>query len=306
MITITTLGTGSGKPTPERNVSCTAVFREGDLFLFDCGEGTQTQIARSSLRPGAIRMICITHFHGDHINGLPGLLGTLQLNQRTETLTLIGPEGLGRYLHNLRKMGVFGAQYPMEIIEVSQPGVVFDAGDFTITADKLKHGMTCWGYRLSEPDRSGRFDLEAAKALGVPPGPMFGMLQRGQSVTLEDGRQITPDQVLGPSRPGMSLAYCCDTQPCPGAARLAQGVDLLIHEGTYAPGEEKLAHGRGHSTMGDAARTALKAGAHRLLVTHISSKYVRTNGFEKDVRQIFPNADIARDLQVFELSRRET
>lgn len=301
MITVTTLGTGSGKPTPERNVSCTAVFREGELILFDCGEGTQIQLARSTLRPGAIAVICITHFHGDHINGLPGLLGTLQLNQRTEPLVLIGPEGLGRYLQGLRRLGVLGVQYPLELIEVSKPGLVYEGKGYHISADRLRHRITCWGYRLTEPPRNGRFDLEAARALGIPPGPLYGQLQRGLAVELPDGRHISPEEVVGPQRPGLSLAYCCDTQPCDGVLRLAQGADLLIHEGTYAPGEEELAHARGHSTMLDAAQAAVESQARQLLVTHISSKYVRTSGFLKEVKAVFPHTWIASDLNSFEV-----
>ncbi len=302
MITITTLGTGSGKPTPERNVSCTTVFREGELILFDCGEGTQVQLTRARLRPGAIKIICITHFHGDHINGLPGLLGTLQLNQRTEPLYLIGPEGLERYVRTLARLGVVGMRYPLKFIEVTRPGEVYRCQDFSITADRLKHRITCWGYRLTEPDRPGRFDVEAAKAAGVPPGPLFGRLQRGETLTLDDGTVVTPDQVMGKARPGLSLAYCCDTQPCEGVQRLAQGVDVLMHEGTYAPDEGRMAHQRGHSTMADAARAALKAGASRLIITHVSPKYTRTDGFERAVREIFPHTRIARDLDVFEMA----
>ena len=302
MITVTTLGTGSGKPTPERSVSCTTVFREGELILFDCGEGTQVQLTRARLRPGSIGMICITHFHGDHINGLPGLLGTLQLNQRTEPLTLIGPEGIGRYIKSLSRLGVMGVGFELNITEVSKPGVVFDCGDYSIAADKLRHRVPCWGYRLSEPDRPGRFDVDAAKALGVPPGPLFGRLQRGESVTVGDDQVITPDQVMGEARKGLSLAYCCDTQPCDGVLRLAQGVDMLIHEGTYAPDEGRTAHQRGHSTMADAARAAQKAQVDQLVVTHISPKYTRTDGFEKSIRGIFERSRIARDLDTFEIA----
>ena len=139
MITVTTLGTGSAKPTPERNVSCTAVFREGELILFDCGEGTQVQVTRSSLRPGAIGLICITHFHGDHINGLPGLLGTLQLNQRTDPLTLIGPEGIERYIRSLSRLGVLGGGFKLNIIEVTRPGVVYQGQGYDLIADRLRH-----------------------------------------------------------------------------------------------------------------------------------------------------------------------
>ncbi len=303
MITVTTLGTASGKPTPERNVSCTAVFRDGEVILFDCGEGTQVQLTRSQLRAGAIGVICITHFHGDHINGLPGLLGTLQLNQRTAPLVLIGPVGIRRYLRTLGGLGVYGAHYPIDLVEVEAAGIVYEGPGYQIAADRLDHRVPCWGYRLSEPARPGRFDLAAAAALGVPPGPAYGELQRGNEVALEDGRVIQPEQVLGAARPGLSIAYCCDTRPCDGVIRLAAGADLLIHEGTYAPDDEKMAHQRGHSTMADAARAAVDAGARRLIVTHVSSKYVRTDVFERDVRKIFGATEIAKDFDVFELER---
>lgn len=302
MITVTTLGTGSAKPTPERNVSCTAVFRDGELILFDCGEGTQVQLTRSSLRPGAIGLICITHFHGDHINGLPGLLGTLQLNQRTDPLTLIGPEGIERYIRSLSRLGVLGVGFKLNIIEVTRPGVVYQGQGYDLIADRLRHRVPCWGYRLEEPDRPGRFDVEAARALGVPSGPLFGRLQRGEVLTLDNGVIIKPEQVMGESRAGLSLAYCCDTQPCDGVQRLAKDVDLLVHEGTYSPEETRLAHQRGHSSMSDAARAARDAGVERLIITHISPKYVRTNGFQKAVREIFANTTIARDLDVFEMA----
>ena len=304
MIRVVTLGTGSGKPTPERNVSSTAVFREGELILFDCGEGTQIQITKAGLRPGALSVICITHFHGDHINGLPGLLGTLQMNQREEPLTLIGPKGIANYVKTLSKLGVLGFGYKLNIIEVAEAGVVYDNGSFSIAADRLSHRVLCWGYRLAEPNRPGRFQVERAKALGVPPGPMFGQLQRGQSVVLDDGSAVEPEQVLGPARRGLALAYCCDTVPCDGAQRLAAGVDLLIHEGTYAPNESKIAHDRGHSTMLDAAKCAANAGVGRLIITHISPKYTphSVGQFAKNVRNTFANTAFATDLDSFELA----
>lgn len=301
MIGIHTLGTGSGKPTPERNVASTALFRNGALVLFDCGEGTQMQITRSNLRPGSIRIICISHFHGDHINGLPGLLGTLQMNQRTEPLLLVGPKGIKTYIQTLSRLGVIGLGYPLEIREITEPGILYEGEEITLAADRLKHRITSWGFRVTERDRPGRFDVARARALEVPEGPLFGRLQRGETVEGRDGRVVTPDMVLGPVRRGLAVAYCSDTQPCPGSIRLAAGADMLIHEGTYAPGEETIAHRRGHSTMADAARIAQQAGVGELVITHISQKYVRTNAFLKSVCKIFPATRIAEDLDTFDL-----
>ena len=179
--------------------------------------------------------------------------------------------------------------------------MIFEGPDYHIAADHLNHRITCWGYRLAEASRPGRFDIDAARKLGVPSGPLFGRLQRGECVVLDDGTQVNPDQVLGPGRSGRSIAYCCDTSPCDGAIRLSAGADMVIHEGTYAPHESKIAHQRGHSTMADAARLAKTAGARELVITHISPKYIRTDAFLPPVRKIFPHTKIARDLDTFKV-----
>lgn len=299
------LGTGSGKPTPSRGVSSVGLFREGELFLFDCGEGTQMQMAKSSLRPGGLKAIFISHFHGDHVNGLPGLIGSMVLGNREEALTVVGPIGLERWFTTLRKLNILWPSFPIRIIEIEKPGVVYKTEDYQVSTDHLKHRITCWGYRFEEFDRPGRFDLEKAKALGIPPGPLFGKLQHGQTITLEDGREIEPEDVLGAARPGLSVAYCCDTVPCKGAARLAENVDLLIHESTYPGGEEKLAKKRGHSTSADAARCAKNANAKKLALTHFSQKHPQKSIFTQTSRSIFKNLVAAHDLMEIELERRE-
>lgn len=299
------LGTGSGKPTPTRNVSSVALFRDGEMFMFDCGEGTQTQLARSSLRPGALSALLLTHFHGDHVNGLPGFLGTLTLNNREEGLPLIAPRGLRRWLKALRSVGILTPGFPLHIREVEQRGVVLRGDGWRVEARPLDHRIACWGYAFIEDERPGRFDVAAARALGVPPGPLFGKLQRGEIVTLEDGTQVRPDEVLGEARPGLKIAYCCDTVPCEGAVELARDADVLIHESTYLPGEERMAHRRGHSTAADAARCAREAGAHKLVLTHFSQKHMRTEEFVSGAREIFEDVVAAHDFFELEVARRE-
>ncbi len=299
------LGTGSGKPTPSRNVSSVGLFREGELFLFDCGEGTQTQMAKSSLRPGGLKAIFISHFHGDHVNGLPGLIGSLVLGNREEALTIVGPVGLKLWFTTLRKLHILWPSFHLNIIEIEESGVVYETEEYRVSTEHLNHRIKCWGYRFEEFDRPGRFDLEKAKALGIPAGPDFGRLQKGESITLANGNEVRPDDVLGLPRPGLSVAYCCDTIPCDGAANLARGVDLLIHESTYPGGEEKLAKKRGHSTSADAARCAKEAGAKKLVLTHLSQKHPNKSIFIQTSKSIFPNVIAAHDLMEIELERRE-
>jgi len=299
------LGTGSGKPTPSRNVSSVALFREGEMFMFDCGEGTQTQLAKSSLRPGTLEGIFLTHFHGDHVNGLPGLLGTLSLNQREDGLPIFAPTGLRSWFRTLRKVGILTPGFPIRYEEIDKPGTILEGDGWRLEAHPLDHRVDCWGYAFIEDARPGRFDLDAARELGVPPGPLFGKLQRGESVTLEDGTEITPAQVLGPARPGLKVAYCCDTVPCEGAIELARDADVLIHESTYPAGDERLAHKRGHSTSADAARCAKEANAKALILTHFSQKHLRLEDFLRGARKIFPKVYAAHDLFEFEVTRRE-
>ena len=306
-IQLTFLGTGSGKPMPRRNVSSMALFRDGELFLFDCGEATQIQLTRSDLRPGAIQAIFLTHFHGDHVNGLPGLLGSLALNRREEPLVVVGPRGLKKWLRCLHDLHILRTAFTVHVVEIHEPGqTVFSGDGYRVEAHPLNHRVETWGYAFLEDERPGRFDLDRARQLHIPPGPLFGRLQRGESITLDDGRAISPTDVLGPSRPGLKIAYCTDTIPCPEALRLAEDADVLIHDSTYPGGEEAHAQSRGHSTSADAARCALAARARRLILTHFSQKHLHLNDFLHTARAIFPSTEAARDLATFEVQRRES
>jgi len=272
---------------------------DGAMVLFDCGEGTQVQFARAKVKASRLEVACITHFHGDHINGLPGFLSTLALNQHEKPVWVAGPTGLRSYFKTLRQLGIFVPRYPLKVREIESEGEVFRGEQFRITAREVDHRIQTWAFRFEENDKPGRFDLEAAEELGVPAGPLFGKLQRGETVTLENGNTVRPDQVLGERRPGRKVAYITDTRPCDAALEMARGVDLLIHEGTYGPEFTRDAHKRGHSTVVDAAELAKEAGARELVITHVSPKHFDIAPLVRAARAVFPNTTIARDFDEF-------
>ena len=337
------LGTSSGKPTLKRNVSAVAIAREGEWLLMDCGEATQTQIARAGLNPNRLSAIFITHLHGDHFNGISGLLSTMGLDRRERGLALIGPPGINEYLSTLARLKILFVNYPLAVkeftatssgptaghlIEVegdtenlpphskSEEGriksftsspvaaipknnkltSVYETVDYVVQARPLDHRIFAIGYRIEERTRPGRFNLERARELGIPEGPLFGLLQSGQDVQLEDGRIIHPSDVLGPPRPGKSIAYCTDTRPCRAALELARDADLLIHEATYTKDLEEEARNYGHSTAAQAARIAREAGARRLLITHFSTRFPDPAPLFEEARAIFPDTLLAQDL----------
>ncbi len=314
------LGTSSGKPTPKRNVSGLAVVREGEWLLFDCGEATQTQIQRAGLSSNRLAAVFITHFHGDHFNGLSGLLSTMGLDRRVRGLTLTGPEGMRDYLDLLARLKILFVNYPLELQELRDPdesgnrhressfgdgpagmATVYETDDYKVYARPLDHRIFAVGYRVEETARPGRFNLERALELGVPKGPLFGRLQSGQDVQLEDGRTVLPSDVLGPERPGKVVAYCTDTRPCEAAVELARNADLLIHEATFTSDLAAEANDYGHSTAAEAAEIARKAGARRLLITHFSSRYQDVTPLLEEARAIFPDTTLAQDLMEIEL-----
>jgi ribonuclease Z len=302
------LGTSSGKPTLHRNVSATAVVAEGEWWLFDCGEGTQTQIARAGLSIHRLAGVFITHLHGDHFNGLAGLLSTMALDKRDRELVVAGPPGIREYLDVLRRLKILWTNYPLVLCEYGRQDFaeaaqiqVYDSDRFTIVTRPLHHRIFALGYRVQEKDRLGRFDLARAKELGIPSGPLYGKLQRGESVLLPDGRLIESCEVVGAPRPGNAVAYVLDTRPCENAVLLARDVDWLIHEATFTADLQDEAEHYGHSTAQQAARTALDASAQRLLITHFSSRYPDASLLLDEAREIFPATTMARDLMEIEV-----
>jgi ribonuclease Z len=302
------LGTSSGKPTLRRNVSALAVVGEGEWWLFDCGEGTQTQIARAGVSPQKLAGVFISHMHGDHFNGLAGLLSTMSLDQREKELTLVGPTGIDEYLTLLARLKVCHVNYPLRLREFDaqyfagrEQELVYESSRFTVTARPLDHRIFALGYRLEEKTKPGRFDLERAKSLGIPAGPLYSRLQSGQSITLDDGRVIHPSEVLGPPRPGKAVSYCLDTRPCANAVKLSENADWVVHEATFTEELIEESNRFGHSTAVQAAASAREANARRLLITHFSSRFADVRPLLEEARSVFPETYAAEDLLEFEV-----
>lgn len=295
MFRVVILGSGASLPTLYRQCAAVAVQYEGDVYLFDCGEGTQLQWRRAGLRFGRLRGIFVSHLHGDHLNGLVGLLQTLSLNDRAEPLQLFGPPGIADYWAALGRTQGVRLGYPLEINE-AEPGQLLDAGSHRIEAARLDHGIPTLGFALVESDKPGRFDVNAATALGVEPGPLFGSLQNGEEVRLHDGRVIAPSQVLGPPRAGRRVAYCVDTRPCRGAVDLANNATLFVCDSTFGSELVEQAHARGHCTAAQAAEMAVQAGAQRLVLTHVSARYHDARPLLAEATAIFPETSLGRDL----------
>jgi ribonuclease Z len=304
------LGTSAGVPTRSRNVSCVALRlpQRGETWLFDCGEGTQHQILRSELKFSQITRIFITHLHGDHLYGLMGLLATCGMAGHAEHITLYGPPGLEEYVREASSRSEIRFSYPVEIHTV-KGGIIFEDEEFIVTCSPLKHRIQTYGFRVDEKDRAGHFDVEKAAALGIPAGPLYGRLKRGEQVTLADGRVIDGQTLCGPKESGRSVVYCTDTIYCASAIELAKGADLLIHEATFAQADEALALQSLHSTTEMAARVASAADARLLVMTHFSPRYVTGNPVEpeqllREARAIFPHTEMARDFMTLDIPRK--
>jgi ribonuclease Z len=297
---VVTLGTGGAIPTVRRSLPATVLIRKGEMLLFDCGEGTQLQMRRAHVGYGRLTKIFISHLHGDHLAGLPGLLMTMSLLSRDRPLTIFGPPGLRKFVRVTQDTFRFRHEYGLTVKE-SEGGLVDQGVDYRVTASPMDHSIFTLGYALAEGDRPGEFNLKRARELGVPEGPQFGHLQRGQEVTLEDGRVIKPDEVLGPPRPGRKFVHALDTRPCQAVVDLAQGADLLVHDGMFTQELEEDARQMGHSTAAGAARVAKEAGVHQLLLSHISQRYRSVKLLLEEAREVFDNTRVARDLMSLDI-----
>ena len=289
------LGTAASRPTVERGLSAIAVIREGETLLFDCGEGTQRQMMRYGIS-FAFEELFLTHLHSDHLLGVTGLIRTMALQGRAEPLRLWAPRGAARTLRQCISLGGERTPFPVEITEL-EAGAVLRRGDYRIEPFTVDHaGSVSLGYALIEEDRLGRFNPELARAMGIPEGPLWGRIHKGEAITLEDGRVITPAMRVGERRRGRRIVISGDTRPCGGTIAAAQDADLLIHEATFAEEEAPRAVETGHSTAREAAEVARMAGARRLVLTHISARYSRdARELEREARAVFPETVVAKD-----------
>ena len=289
------LGTSAARPTVERNVAAIALRREGETFLFDCGEGTQRQMMRYGV-PFSLNDIFFTHFHTDHLLGVVGLMRTLSLQGRTDALRLWGPRGAERVLRRAEAFGADRLAFPVEIRELASGEAVRRNG-YVLRAFELEHrGPPSLGYALAEDERLGRFNPDLARELGIPEGPFWGRIHRGESVTLDDGRVIEPAQLVGETRPGRLVVLTGDTRPCAATILAAEGADLLVHEATFGDEEAERAVETGHATAREAAQVAKMARVRQLILTHVSARYARDAGeLEAEARSVFPETRVARD-----------
>jgi ribonuclease Z len=298
------LGTGGSIPTPKRGLSAIAVTRKEELLLFDCGEGTQRQMIQAGVSFHRKTKIFVTHMHGDHILGLPGLLQTMSLLNREKKLEIYGPRGIKAFIEAISQTVQFTLTFPVQVSEID-PGLVCEEKDYEVYSIQSNHITPSIAYSLMEKPRPGRFHPKKAKMLGVPEGSLWSRLQGGSSVKLSNGRIVEPEMVLGSPRPGRKIVYTGDTRPSENLERLAENADLLIHEATFDDELLERAVEDGHSTPSQAAKTAKKSGVRRLVLTHISARYKDASVLLKQARKFFSKTELAEDFLKIDLPFRE-
>ena len=287
------LGTSGSMPTAQRAPTALLLRRGGERLLFDCAEGTQRQLLKSNVGLVELREVFLTHYHADHYLGLPGMLKTFSLRGREVPITIYGPPGLTDLFQALRR--IFGKlTYQLELKEL-RPGDELVRDDYRLVTFPVAHGVSAVGYALDEDARPGRFDVQAADALGVPPGPERGALQRGEAVTLPDGRTITPDKVLGPARAGRKIVIAGDGGPAESVIEASRGAEVLVHEATFCEDERDRARETGHSTALEAAGVARAADVRLLALTHLSNRYFGGE-VAREAKTVFPAAVVPKDF----------
>ncbi|UCE91483.1 MAG: ribonuclease Z [Methanobacteriota archaeon] len=297
------LGTGGTYPSKTRNVSSVAIQVGPDVVMLDCGEGTQRQLMHSPVSFMRVRAVFITHLHADHFLGLAGLVQSMSLNGRTEPLLVMGPVGTAETAASMLGLGHFKSQFDVKIGDM-RPGDQVDFEQFFVRCAEAAHTVPALAFCVEEPPRPGRFDTAKAKALGVPPGPMYRKLQEGEAIEV-DGRTVRPDEVMGAPRPGRKVVYTGDTKPCSSVESLAEGADVLIHDSTMGSAYASQAAEFGHSTSVEAAEVAKKAGVKQLFLVHMSPRYDDATELEAEAREVFAETTAASDFDIYEVRYRK-
>ena len=305
---LTFLGTGAGSPSLTRNVSALGLQwpQRASLWLFDAGEGTQQQVLKSPLKLSQLEQVYVTHLHGDHVFGLPGLLASRSSAQDIQTpVTIFGPPGLEDWLRSTLRVTSTGLKFPL-LFETVSDGLLYEDDTREVVCRRLNHRIASYGYAVREKPRPGTFDAERAASLGIPFGPLYGRLKAGETITLPDGRTVDGSNLVGPPRPGRSIVVCGDTGVTPAVVELASGADVLVHEATFQSDQAERAVAAGHSTAAEAATAAREAGVGTLILTHISSRYdsgsePRLSDLLAEAKAIFPNTLLASDFWSYEV-----
>ncbi|WP_099158440.1 ribonuclease Z [Virgibacillus ndiopensis] len=293
------LGTGAGVPSKERNVSSIALTmlqEQNSIWLFDCGESTQHQILNTSIRPRKINKIFITHLHGDHIFGLPGLISSRSFQGGDELLTVYGPTGIKQFIETSLETSGTHLTYPLQIVEITE-GQIIDDDKFTVYCKKLDHGIPCYGYRIVEKDKPGELLVERLKAAGIKPGPIYQKIKENDTVTV-NGQTIYQEQFIGPNKPGRIITILGDTRFTEDNISFVENSDVLVHEATFDHSKDELAKNYFHSTTTQAASLAKESSTRKLVLTHISSRYQRED-FKHlliEAQEVFPNTVLANDF----------
>ena len=309
---ITFLGTSSGVPTLTRNVSSLALklSQSSEVWLFDCGEGTQHQLIKSNIKSSQIKKIFITHMHGDHVYGLPGLLATLGLSGKSNGIEIYGPSELRGFITSALRSSYCKLSFPLHFVEVEdyalQNKILFESNKIEVSCACLKHRLPAYGYRVREKDKPGIFNIKKAESMKIAPGPIYSELQQGKKVVLADGRTLDGNEFCGTPRKGESFAYCTDTVFSESAVSLSKNVDLLVHESTFSEEDESMAYEKLHSTTIMAAKTALLSNAKKLIITHLSPRYTNKNAITpsdllNEAQKVFPNTHLAKDFLTAEI-----
>jgi ribonuclease Z len=295
------LGTGAGMPSRQRNVSSLVLDLLDECagcWMFDCGEGTQHQILQAPVKLAKIHKLFVTHLHGDHIFGIPGLLASRSNHGAEEPLTVYGPTGIRQFIDTSLAVSDSRMKFELNIVEYAGEGIIHEEERFWVEAARLDHRTECFGFRIVERDRTGSLDVEKLKRLGIPPGPVYGRLKQGATVELPDGTIVDGKEFIGPPIPGRVVAILGDTRYCRESVRLSRRADVLVHEATFSSDRKEQAEMFCHSTAAQAAEVARQAEVRTLILTHISSRY-QNDGAEmllKEARDVFPNTYLARDF----------